>query len=74
MNDRPPGLTTWRGSRVHQAEGVLKVRLGLTIDEAAYTLQVYAERTGVSVHDAADDVLERGLAPEPQRLDPWDSC
>ena len=64
----------WRGPEVHQAEGALHARLGVSIDDAAYILQLHAQRPGVSVKDAARQVLERGIIPEPRRLDPWGSC
>jgi hypothetical protein len=74
MSDHRYEPTGWRGPEVHQAEGALHARLGVSIDDAAHMLQLHAQRAGVSVRDAARQVLERGLIPEPQRLDPWGSC
>lgn len=42
---------------VHQAEGVLSVRLGVSISEAAMVLRVRAESAGSSLEDAAHDVI-----------------
>ncbi|HSK60792.1 MAG TPA: ANTAR domain-containing protein [Actinomycetospora sp.] len=67
----PPG---WSGPEVHQAEGALHAWLGVSIHDATHMLQLHAHRAGVSVQDVARQVLERGLIPEPQRLDPWGSC
>jgi len=74
MSDHRHEPTGWRGPEVHRAEGALHAWLGVSIDDAAHMLQLHAQRAGVSVKDAARQVLERGLIPEPQRLDPWGSC
>ncbi|WP_433037343.1 ANTAR domain-containing protein [Actinomycetospora sp. CA-053990] len=47
---------------VHQAEGVLAARLGVSVDQAAMILLVRAESRGLSLGWIADEVLAPQLA------------
>ncbi len=42
---------------VHQAEGMLAERLGMSVDDAAAHLRARAERAGRSLEDMAQDVI-----------------
>lgn len=60
---------------VHQAEGALSVHLGVTVDEAAQILGDRAAAAGVTVLDAAMNVLEDNARTRcGGLLDPWGSC
>ncbi len=48
-----------RSAVVHQAEGMLMVRLNITIDRAVRALSEYATLTGQALADAAQDVISR---------------
>lgn len=51
---------------VYQAEGMLSARLGVPIEEAAMVLRIRAEGIGLSLEDAADDVIHaRGSGSDP---------
>lgn len=51
---------------VHQAEGMLVVRLNTTIDGAARALREYATRTGQALADAAQDIISRCPTSSPR--------
>jgi hypothetical protein len=44
-------------ARIHQAEGVLSVLLGVSVEQAAVSLDLKAQFGGTSLADAADRVL-----------------
>ena len=50
---------TLRSAKVHQAEGMLMVRLNTTIDGAVRALRDYATLTGQALAGAAQDVISR---------------
>ena len=50
---------------VHQAEGVLAARLGVSVDQAAMILLVRAESRGLSLGWIADEVLAPQLSAPP---------
>jgi AmiR/NasT family two-component response regulator len=47
--------------QVHQATGMLKVQLGVTIEEAFLMLRAHAFAAGRPVAEVARDVVERSL-------------
>lgn len=44
---------------LHQAEGMLTVRLGVSLDEAIRALRAHAETEGVSPRDVAPHVIDK---------------
>lgn len=52
-----PELNIFATAEVHQAEGVLCARLGLSISEAAMVLRIRAASAGLSLEDTARDVI-----------------
>jgi hypothetical protein len=46
-----------RQARIHQAEGVLSVMLGVSTEQAAVSLDLKAQFGGTSLTEAADQVL-----------------
>jgi hypothetical protein len=58
--DDPDGRTAYQ-MQVHQASGMVKVQVGVTIDEAFLMLRAHAFATGRPVADVAKDVIERRL-------------
>jgi hypothetical protein len=60
---------------VHQVEGMLSVRLGVTVDEATQILEDRAVAGGITVLDAAIAVLrDHGRRCRGELVDPWGSC
>ena len=52
------GATQWcLPARIHQAEGVLSVRLEISVPEAAVALRAIAHHAGTPLIDVARDVL-----------------
>ena len=56
----------WHSPEVHQAEGMLMVRLNTTIEGAVLALRAYATRTGQALADAAQDVIRRRSTSSPR--------
>jgi hypothetical protein len=52
---------TFLDPQVHQAEGVVVVQLGVSLDEAVARLRIYAAATGQRLTDVACSVVERRL-------------
>jgi hypothetical protein len=50
----------WLPAEVHQAEGALASRLRITVDEAAEALRDHADAAGITLVDAALEVLAAG--------------
>lgn len=59
VDEADPG-PVWQ-MQVHQASGMVKIQLGVTIEEALLALRARAFSTGRSVADVATDVVERRL-------------
>jgi AmiR/NasT family two-component response regulator len=50
-------------SLVHQAEGVLSIRIGVSIKEAAVVMREFAAIDGIDLEDIADQIVHHGLTP-----------
>jgi hypothetical protein len=57
-----PGETLPRG--VHQATGMLVVQLGVSAESAFARLRAHAYATGRTIHEVAEDIVERRLRLE----------
>lgn len=60
-------LTRWHPAEVHQAEGMLMVRLHSTIEQAVEALRDYATRTDQPLLHAAREVIGGRATPRPRR-------
>jgi AmiR/NasT family two-component response regulator len=57
MSDDDSGDQVLSRPVVHQAEGILKVRRGVTIDEASWVLRSEAAAAGLSVIEVAQQIV-----------------
>jgi len=54
---RPSG----HSDRVHQAQGMVSVQAGCSVDEALALMQATARETGNTLDEVADEVISRRL-------------
>ncbi|WP_433037338.1 ANTAR domain-containing protein [Actinomycetospora sp. CA-053990] len=55
-------LTWHEDDELHQAEGMLSARLGISIDEAVAAIERRAKASRLPVHDAASNMLDEARA------------
>ncbi len=64
--DEPAHGNGWHEDDVlHQAEGMLSMRLGVSVDEATEALRTFAEAEGVSPRDVAPHVIDGSVDIKP---------
>jgi AmiR/NasT family two-component response regulator len=67
MNTPDPYTLTWHeDDELHQAEGALSARLGVTVDEALRAIRAHSADTGTPVRELATGIVKDGVVVEPR--------